>query len=439
MNPAHGIISITLHESDYKAIVEQQLKHYAQKVRLKGFRVGAVPLALVKKMHGQAILAEELRKIAYKALQDYVTEEAIPIFIEPLLVAVPMQLDLLQQDSFTFSYEVGLLAIDNVALGPPISVTEFEIESVEDALVDELIEGLQWVHGQALPLKESDVHALLQGSLTDSIYQQQIKVRIAVERVPSPLRAALIGCHVGDKVTITQAMLADHSPAFLGLTFREWAAFCKQEAVWSALFTIEKIAHVTPAELNIAFFNLLLGEGVADSQDAFRSAIVQVILKDKRMEAHYAFYESLREELFKYNQIALPEAFIKKWISVNNPNATAEEIAYYYTVEEANLKFEFILGSIVRNNNLAVTQSDVIEEAKRIYTDYAAHNLKNRELEESDIQGGLLSFLQKDSGKHYAQLHEKLSKNRAIAFIKQHIAVISQKVTAAQFDARLKI
>ncbi|UWW97132.1 MAG: trigger factor family protein [Candidatus Cardinium sp.] len=438
LDPSHGIISITLDEPDYKPSVDKQLKHYAQNARLKGFRFGAVPADLIKKMHGPSILAEELHKIAAASLKNYIIQERIAIFMEPLLVPSSEEIDLKNQRSFTFSYEVGLIEERAIVLDPTISITEFQIDSVGSKLVDEFLEGLQIVHGEAVHLEESTTDAILYGTLTDSTGAVGLDIRIVIMRIPEHSRQTLVGLRIGNKVTITEELLKDHFSALLGVSFGAFASFKRHKSAWPAVFTIDKILRVVPAPLEPKFFDLVLGKGIAATESDFREAIAKIILLDKRMEARHAFYEDLQTALCKHNAVDLPEAFLKKWLSMNNPKATLEEIEGYYRANEESLKWELLLTTIIRQNNLSVNASDVVEETKRAYIDYAHNN--NLEIEGGDaaIHASAVSFL-KGSNKgsqYYAKVYHELTRDRAINFIKEQMAVVTETVTAEAFDAR---
>ncbi|MGI2257128.1 trigger factor [Candidatus Cardinium hertigii] len=437
INPNDGVISITLHEFDYKSAVAKQLKHYAQNVRLKGFRLGSVPEDLIKKMHGSSILAEELHKIAVASLKNYILQEHIPIFMDPILVTPLQEIDLKNQDTFTFSYEVGLIEERPIAFEPNISITEFEIDHVESKLVDEFLQGLQIVHGQVSHLEESAMDTMLYGTLVDSTGAVGLDIRISIMHIPEHLRQELIGRRVGQKVMLTEESFKDHFPALLGVSFSAFVAFKKYESAWPATFTIDKIVRVVPMAIEPTLFDLVLGKGVAHSESEFREAIAKIILFDKRAEARHAFYQDLQEALFKHNTVDLPEAFLKRWLMVNNPEATLEAVEDYYDAHKESLKWEILLSNIVRQNNLAVTTSDVVDETKRAYIDYAGHN--GLQLEENDaaIHTGALSFLQGSEGnKYYSKLHNQLSRDRAINFIKEQISLVTETVSAGTFDAR---
>lgn len=418
-------------------VVEKQLKHYAQNVRLKGFRFGAVPIELVRKMHGQAILSEALHKLADDSLAAYLKKESIPVFIESLLVESPEEEALKTKKTFAFSYEIGLIEDQNIVLGEHISVTEFQIDRVEGKLVDEFLEGMCMVHGEAVEVAESTEDTLLVGTLELKNDEPSIKIRLVVSRFPQDLRKAFVGLSVGAEIALTKEHLATHSTALLGISFGMFDALKKGDAPY--MFKIQAIKQVTPAPISPKLFDLVLGEGVADAESSFREAISKVILFDKRIQASYTFYEDLRKVLFEHITVNLPDAFLKNWLIAKNPEATLEEIERYYQGSQENLKWEILLSTIIRKNELTVTDSDVLEEAKRNCWDYLQEQVGTEEAsvyDDQNISKVALDFLKREDGKNYFSLYEKLNRARAIDFIKQNIQHVVENVTAEAFDAR---
>lgn len=439
INPRHGVISITLHEPDYKSTVDQQVRHYAKNVRLKGFRLGAVPIDLVKKMHEPSILAEELSKLALKSLESYISQEAIPIFMEPILMPSQQPLDPANQTTFTFSYEVGLLEDLSVELGPHMSVTKFKVDSVGDKLVDEFLTALQIVHGISTDIEESCEDTILYGHFKGAIEEVGLDLRISVAHIPEHLRKPFIGLRIGQTVALVEEALLTHSPALLAISPDACNRLKKNKVAWPGSFTISKVVYVTPAPITPKLFDLVLGDGVVDSEASFRESITRIILFDKHTETQYLFYKDLRDELFKYISVELPDTFLKKWLQVNNPEASLDEIDEYYKDSAQNLKWEILLSAIIRKNNLVVTHSDVFDEAKRIYLNDDTQNLADSSENqpfESNLDAAIMTFLKQDNGKPYMKLHERLSRSRAIDFIEKHVSVTLKEVTAREFDAR---
>ena len=59
----NATITVKIVPEDYRDQVKNVLKDYAKKANIKGFRPGKVPVSVVRKMYGQAVVLEELNKV----------------------------------------------------------------------------------------------------------------------------------------------------------------------------------------------------------------------------------------------------------------------------------------------------------------------------------------------------------------------------------------
>ena len=61
--PQHELITISLEASDYQSKVDSVLSSYSKTANIPGFRKGQVPMGLIKKQYGTAVLADEVNKL----------------------------------------------------------------------------------------------------------------------------------------------------------------------------------------------------------------------------------------------------------------------------------------------------------------------------------------------------------------------------------------
>ena len=62
IDAVNATVTVQVSKADYAEKVEKTLKEYKRKANIPGFRPGMVPVGLLKKMYGKAILAEEHRR-----------------------------------------------------------------------------------------------------------------------------------------------------------------------------------------------------------------------------------------------------------------------------------------------------------------------------------------------------------------------------------------
>src|SRR4051794_40929855 len=92
----HDKITVKLQKEDYMPSFEKTLKQYAKSANVPGFRKGMVPSGMLRKMYGQSVFSEEVVRTAGKKLEDYMRDEKLAIFAQPMILpeAARTQLDM---------------------------------------------------------------------------------------------------------------------------------------------------------------------------------------------------------------------------------------------------------------------------------------------------------------------------------------------------------
>ena len=100
---------VTVTKDEYFPSFEKTLKHYSKQANIPGFRKGMVPAGMVKKMYGQGLFTEEVIRNIEKGLNDYLVNEKLEIFAQPLpLPNGSFQPDMDTPTDYTFEFEIGL-------------------------------------------------------------------------------------------------------------------------------------------------------------------------------------------------------------------------------------------------------------------------------------------------------------------------------------------
>jgi trigger factor len=79
----NAVVKVDINKEDYQPKVDKILKDYKKSANIPGFRKGHVPIGLIKKQYGKAVLVDEVNKPLQDALNKYITEEK-------LVLSVPM-------------------------------------------------------------------------------------------------------------------------------------------------------------------------------------------------------------------------------------------------------------------------------------------------------------------------------------------------------------
>src|SRR5437868_3380548 len=80
----NAIISIELAPDDYQGRINTVLRNYVKTAKVPGFRPGHVPIGMVKKMYGKAVLVEELNRLLSEELGKYIYSNKIEVLGSPL-------------------------------------------------------------------------------------------------------------------------------------------------------------------------------------------------------------------------------------------------------------------------------------------------------------------------------------------------------------------
>ncbi|PHQ61570.1 MAG: trigger factor, partial [Maribacter sp.] len=100
----NAVVKVAITKSDYQDKVDSILKDYKKKSNIPGFRKGQVPMGLIKKQYGKAVLVDEVNKLLQDNLNKYLTEEKLDVLGNPL----PKQRDDFDWDTEELAFEFEL-------------------------------------------------------------------------------------------------------------------------------------------------------------------------------------------------------------------------------------------------------------------------------------------------------------------------------------------
>jgi trigger factor len=109
VNAEIAVLKVKVAPEDYKQKVNASLEKYRKQAKVPGFRPGKIPMGMIQKQYGKAILAEELNKVVNDSLYSFIQEEKIEILGNPIPKKdVDVKGDFNNPADFEFEYEIGL-------------------------------------------------------------------------------------------------------------------------------------------------------------------------------------------------------------------------------------------------------------------------------------------------------------------------------------------
>ncbi len=126
----------TLKASELNKEVDQQLEKEQPSIQMKGFRKGKVPISLLKKMHGEALLSEAMKRATDTAVKDHFEKKGDKPAYEPKIDLINKEWKSGDDIQLTIEYEcmpeipkldLSKLVLDNFVVEP-------DKKSLDDAM-----------------------------------------------------------------------------------------------------------------------------------------------------------------------------------------------------------------------------------------------------------------------------------------------------------------
>ena len=147
----NGKITIEIDKKDYAEQVNSVLHKYSQTANVPGFRKGHVPMGLIKKQYGKAVIMDEVNKLIDKELRDYIKDNEIDMLGGP--IPIPQDNINWDSDKITFEFEVGLTPKFDVKLKFKKPITNYIVKA-DEKMINEQISSIQKQYGKLIPRKK---------------------------------------------------------------------------------------------------------------------------------------------------------------------------------------------------------------------------------------------------------------------------------------------
>jgi trigger factor len=421
-----GLLTVHLTEADYAPAVESQLKDYAKRAQIKGFRPGKVPFGMVKKMYGKGILADELNKVLGKAVDSYIKENNVKLLGEPLPVA--NNVDIENEKEFDFQFELGLLS--DFELPTDVNVDLHQV-SLDDDTVAQTNEQISRQFGETTNPETAEAGDYLLGKLKKADEDGEGRpVLLPIDKVKEG-QDRFVGVKAGDVVTfdLSQAFGdAKNIANFTGLSKQE-----ASEVSGDYTFTVEKINRTAAPEMNQELFDKVFGPEAVSSQEEFDAKVREVIQDNYNREAEGSLNNRLVEALVNSVNVAIPQEFFKKWlVRANEGKLTPEMVEEHYEDYEKELKWSLIRNKVVEESDLKVSYEEVLDRAMGKFASQFGMANMPEELRES-MRKFADEQLRRDDGKQYVQEYEAILAEKVLENLRGKVVVTDKPVTAEEF------
>jgi trigger factor len=423
----NAVVTVAVSKNDYASKVEKVLADYRKNASIPGFRKGAVPMSLIQKQYGKAVLLEEVNKVLQENLNNYLVEEKLDILGNPL-PKVTEDFDWEKED-FTFDFELGLAPEFSVDLAAKNNITAFKIIA-DDKMLNDQVERIQKQYGKLISKDTVEEGDDLNVTFTNEANGINNTASISLDVFNDKKTAKkFIGKKVGDVVEIGTKGLFDDDHKLMDYLKVDHDLVHGLDIEVSA--KIEGITTSEKAELNQELFDKLFGEGIVTSVDGVKAKIKEDAEKQFAQQADQKFLNDVTEFLLESTKFDLPSEFLIKWLqNAGEKPLTEEEAREEFAKSERGLRYQLIEGKIMTENNLQITFEDLKAFTSELIKKQMAQFGQMNPTQE-DIDGIVARVLSNQD--EVKRLSEQVMSEKMLGLFKEKVKAKSKEVSYEQF------
>lgn len=409
----NAVVKVDIAREDYSDKVEKILIDYRKTANIPGFRKGHVPMGMVKKQYGKAVLVDEVNKLLQSALNKYLTEEKLDVLGQPL-PKTQDQIDW-EADAFSFEFELGLAPEFEVNLKGKKAIMQYNI--IADAkMIDEQIERIQKQYGKLISQSVVEKDSEITGAFKNEEPLIENTVTLTLDKFKGKSTEKLfIGAKAGDVIALkTKGLYDDDHELMEALKLGHDDVHGLDIEV---TFTISEINTRELADLDQDLFDKLFGKDVVTSVTELKNKIKEDAEKQFVQQADQKLLNDVTEDLVENTKFDLPAEFLQKWMQTSGEQPLDRQQAKEeYDKSEKSLRYQLIEGKLITENNIQVTMDDIRNHSREMIKGQMAQfgqlNPSDKELD--DIAARILS-----NQEEARRISEQLMSQKLLALYKE--------------------
>ena len=371
--------------ADLEARVTQRLGELKDRVQLRGFRPGKVPVTHLKKIYGKAVMAETIEAVIRELNAKIVSDRGLKLAMEPK-VTIPneeTEVEKVLGGQTDLAYKLALEILPQIELGDFKGIKlERPVAEVSDAEVEEALgkiaeqnrpfavkgEGAKVEHGDRVVI---DFNGRIDGAPFEGGTGGDVGVNIGSGSFIPGFEDQLIGMGIGETRLVKLTFPANYANGQLAGKAAEFDVTVK---------SIEAPGTVT---IDDAFAKSLGLDSLDKVKQAVKTRLqqehagltrqkVKRQLLDRLDEMHkFALPPTLAEDEFK-NVWATVESDLKAQGRTFEDEGTTEEKARdeYRAIAERRVRLGLVLAEIGERNKLTVSEDEItraiVERARQV-------------------------------------------------------------------------
>lgn len=434
----NAVLKISIEKPDYENKVENVLKDYRKKASIKGFRPGMVPIGLIKKMYGRAVLIDEINKVVTENIQKYITDEKLEILGDPLPKDNEQEtIDFDLQQDFTFSFEIGLAPAVELNLSKKNKVSEYEI-IIDEKMKNDYLENYTRRFGELQKVDITGEKDVIKGKieaidsegniLPEGPSSEETSLGIDIIK-DKKIKKLFIGKSQNDTIDFDLRKAYPNNTEIAGILHKKKEEVENLEGTFR--FTINEISRFFPAEMGQELFDKVYGEGVVESEEEFLKKIEEEIALNLKKESEYKLMMDVKKLALDKTELQLPEEFLKKWLLKVNEKTTKEQIDTEFDNFRKDLKWQLIRNKVARDNEVKITEEELLNEARNV-TRYQFQQYGLYYATDEQITNYAKETLKRDDDAK--RIADKILEDKVALIMKDLVKLETKSVTVEEFN-----
>jgi trigger factor len=351
--------------------VAQRLNKISRTARLKGFRPGKAPIAVIRQQYGEQVHGEVINDLMRTSFSEAVAREKLNPAGGPRIEPIAMGpgVDLKYAAVFEVLPEVKLKPLSELPVEKPVAtVSDQDLE----AMIDTLRKQRPVFHDVARAAVANDrVTVDFIGKIDGDEFEggagKEVPIIIGAGRVMKEFEDALVGASAGDTRTFSAAFAADHAN--------------KKLAGKQADFEVKvgKVEEQAAAPLDEAFAKSF---GIADGNlETLRSEVRANMERELAEAIRQKMRSQVLEGLYTRNPLELPRQLVDEQIQELQVEMLrragvrdAKQLPPREPFEEParrRVALSLLMSELVRNANLKVSRESVSEKLNELSASYS--------------------------------------------------------------------
>ncbi len=421
-------LTLTVTKEDYAPSEKKMLNERRRNADLKGFRKGMAPMSLIQRMYGEQALYEAINRVISESLNKFIEENNLKVVGEPLQSEDQPELEWKSGNDFTFKFDIATTPEIKAEASKEDKIPYYNINVTETAK-KEMKSNMLSQLGTLVDAPKAGEEDFVIADLNQEGGINVEKAYISVKKVAGDAQKSFIGAKVGDTFEISV------NDAFSDETDRASLLKVKKEelAGINPLFnvTVGEVKTFKPAEESQETYDKLFGEGKVKSAEEFDKAVEEHLQANYKQEAEMRLAKDIRNHFVEKAAIALPEAFLKRWLfQINEGKFTMEDIEKDFPAFLEDYRWKLVRTAFLAKYNINIEEKDLVEAAKAYASyQYAMYGMGNVP---EDMIADFAKRLLNDERQARA-IYDNLEEQKVIEAVKPDITLSTKKISVEKF------